>query len=338
MPPEPSAATPPPPSTEPTGFDTTSYGGESETERAVKRIVPWVLSLGVHGGLLALGFLITWTVVILQEDDEPTLITADFEALTYEPLVEMSRDQAEVTEQMAQDRAETEMTELSVEDQLTMETDPIALFSDASSEQLMARFAPDPSRETATFVGLSTTNARRIVYVIDASGSMIRSLRIVLEELARSLDGLSSRQEFSVIFFQSNEALSVPPTNRLIPATESEKLRVLAWIDENVIPAGRSNPLAAIEQALRFNPDVIFLLSENITGSGEFEIDQADLLALLDQLNPADPGTGLRPTQINCIQFLDPDPLDTLRKIALAHGGERGYKFLDRAELGLKRP
>jgi hypothetical protein len=35
------------------------------------------------------------------------------------------------------------------------------------------------------------------------------------------------------------------------------------------------------------------------------------------------------------VQFLDPDPLDTLRKIAQAHGGERGFRFLDRAELGL---
>ena len=315
-----------------------AYGGESETERAVKRIVPWVVSIALHGILLALGFLITWTVVMLQEDEEPTLITADFESLTYEPLVQMSREQAEVTEQMTQDRAVTELTELSVEDQLTVETDPVALFSDAASDLLMARFSPDPNRATATFVGLSSTNARRIVYVIDASGSMIRSLRIVLEELARSLDGLSPRQEFSVIFFLANEGVTVPPTNRLIPATEQEKLRVLSWIDDNVIPAGRSNPMAAIEQALRFKPDVIFLLSENITGSGEFEIDQADLLALLDKLNPIDPATGRRVTQINCIQFLDPDPLDTLRKIALAHGGDRGYKFLDRAELGLRRP
>jgi len=45
--------------------------------------------------------------------------------------------------------------------------------------------------------------------------------------------------------------------------------------------------------------------------------------------------TGERRTQINCIQFLDPDPLDTLRRIAEAHGGPGGYKFLGRGELGL---
>ncbi len=129
-----------------------------------------------------------------------------------------------------------------------------------------------------------------------------------------------------------------PPANRLIPATPEAKLRALQWIDDRVIPAGRSNPLAAIAKALGLEPDVIFLLSENITGSGEFEIDQEDLLELLDQLNPIAAGTGRRATQINCVQFLDPDPLDTLRKIAEQHGGPDGYTFLARAELGLTVP
>jgi hypothetical protein len=167
---------------------------------------------------------------------------------------------------------------------------------------------------------------------------MIRSLPVVIDELARSLDGLTAKQEFSVIFFMRNEALTVPPESRLSRATEEEKMRVLAWIDEFVIPSGRSNPLQALEKAMSFRPDVIFLLSENITGSGEFEIDQADLLALLNTLNPVDPATGRRATTINCVQFLDPDPLGTLEKIAMEHGGPRGYKFLDREELGLKAP
>ena len=59
------------------------------------------------------------------------------------------------------------------------------------------------------------------------------------------------------------------------------------------------------------------------------------LLAMLDQLNPLDPATNRRQCVINCIQFLDPDPLDTLKKIADIHGGPKGYKFLDRSELGL---
>ena len=130
----------------------------------------------------------------------------------------------------------------------------------------------------------------------------------------------------------------VPPTTRLVSATPDAKVAALRWIDENVIPQGLSNPLKAIETALAFKPDVIFLLSDNITGSGEFEIDRDDLLAQLDQLNPKDPKTNRRGTQISCVQFLYPDPLQTLQRIAQEHGGPNGYKFLTAAELGLTAP
>ena len=189
----------------------------------------------------------------------------------------------------------------------------------------------------ATFVGLSTTNARRIVYVLDASGSMIRSFPVVIDELARSLDGLVPSQQFSIICFSGGRAFTVPPGTRLVSGTQAEKVRALTWV-RGIIPESRSNPLAALRSAMAFEPDVIFLLSENITGSGQFEIDQRDLLALLDKLNPVNPDTDQRATQINCIQFLDPDPLGTLEEIARLHGGPNGYKFLDREELGLKAP
>jgi hypothetical protein len=317
--------------------DLSALGAETESTRAVKRVLPWVVSLAVHAGLVALGFVLTWTVVLIQRDEEPTLIVADFDAMTYDPLATLAVEQMEVDQEMVQDRRPTETMDR-LDEVLDVEVDPIRLFSGEPAEAALARFAPDPRRAKASFVGLSATNARRIVYVIDASGSMIRWLPIVVEELARSLDGLVPQQRFSVVFFSGNEAIAVPPAGRLISATEEEKVRVLTWIDRSIIPAGRSNPLAAIEAALGLEPDVIFLLSENITGSGEFEIDQVDLLALLDRLNPRDAATGRRVTRINCVQFLDPDPLETLLKIAREHGGPNGYKFLDERELGLKAP
>src|SRR5690606_31927363 len=96
-----------------------------------------------------------------------------------------------------------------------------------------------------------------------------------------------------------------------------------------------TKPIAALEAALKLDPDVIFLLSQDITGYGEFEVDQRDLLNRLEALNPVDPATGRRRVQIQCIQFLKEDPLGTMRKIAEAHGGRNGYKFLSSAELGL---
>ena len=81
-------------------------------------------------------------------------------------------------------------------------------------------------------------------------------------------------------------------------------------------------------------------MSSNITGSGRYEVDLDALLTRLDNLNPIDPASGQRNTVINCIQFLDPDPLDALRAIATSHGAPgdspaSAYRFLGRVELGL---
>lgn len=310
-------------------------GAETEAERRLKRVLPWVTSFVAHLGLIVLGFAVVTAVRLMREED-PVLIVADFNQPRYEPLALMNPNISPETERAAQDQRPTDAAASTLTEQLRrLEIDPLSVISDAASPSELAEFAPRPREATASFVGLTGSNARKIVYIVDASGSMIGTLPIIIEELARSIEALSADQEFAVVFFQRNDALTAPPGTRLMRATAEEKLRVLQWARDTVIPAGRSNPVAAIEKGLSFKPDVIFLLSNNITGAGVFEIDQKDLLDLLDQLNPVDRTTGRRRTQIQCVQFLDPDPLDTLRKIAEIHGGPRGYKFLDRRELGI---
>ena len=311
------------------GFD----HAESDTERAVKRIVPWVVSVALHAGLIGLGFLVTWTVVALT-DEEPTRLEAEFYNLNYDPLV--------LTD--AGPRAAETPTSLPAVEQLTrraealtgLDVAPLSALADAAPPAASA-FSRAPAADEAGFMGLRTTDARRICYLIDASGSMIGSLPIVLEELARSLEALSERQRFGIVFFQDGGALVATGGDELLPATPAARTRTLQWIESNVVPQGRSDPLAAFEAALALDPDVVFLLSENITGAGPFEIDQADLLARLEQLNPADGRAG-RPCRINCVQFLSPDPLQTLARIAERHGGAGGYRFLGPAELGVAAP
>lgn len=307
-------------------------GVESPKARQAKRIVPWLVSIAIHAALIAIGVTVTWTVMSDDDEDEPALIVADFEEMTFDPLATESDDDAE-----ADDAADAPAEPLTEAWQPTddVPADPMD-WMDAGGEAA-ADFEPQPGGEGARFLGLSATNARDVVYVIDASGSMIRSLQIVVEELGRSLDRLTTPQRFAIVFFQRNDALVAPP-GRLTPATEQARLDALRWIDETVIPAGRSNPLPAMERALSMRPDAVFLLSENITGSGEWEIEQSTLLAELDRMNPADAQTGRRPTQINCVQFLDPDPLETLKIIAERHGGPEGYRFLSRRRLGISVP
>ncbi len=193
----------------------------------------------------------------------------------------------------------------------------------------------------ASFAGLRASNAQSIAYVVDASGSLIGTLPVVRRELEESLRRLTPAQRFAVYFFQRNAALE-PPADAsgseggaaLRAATPAAIGAVMRWA-EGIRPAGRSNPLVALEKALATRPDVVFLLSTDITGIGEFEMGRDELLRRLDGMNPLDPATGRRPTRIQCVQFLDPDPLGTLQAIAERHGGADGFRFLSRELLGL---
>lgn len=193
----------------------------------------------------------------------------------------------------------------------------------------------------ASFAGLRASNAQSIAYVVDASGSLIGTLPVVRRELEESLRRLTPAQRFAVYFFQRNAALE-PPADAsggeggaaLRAATPAAISAVMRWA-EGIRPAGRSNPLVALEKALATRPDVVFLLSTDITGIGEFEMGRDELLRRLDGMNPLDPATGRRPTRIQCVQFLDPDPLGTLQAIAERHGGADGFRFLSRELLGL---
>lgn len=313
-----------------------SLGSETRAERRAKQIVPWIATISLHAAVIVLGFLITWSVVMFQSEDEPVQVVADFHSMNYEPVVELTESED------VHERDNPVMDEVSFLEFDEPLPDPLrdqAIVPLAAAPNPVAPPSLDFSTTTvegsASFMGVSASNAQRIMYVIDASGSMIAYLQFILHELSKSLDSLTEQQSFGILFFQRNQAVAVPPARRLTAARANEIARSLQWIDDNVVPAGRSNPIPAIEQALRLQPDVIFILSVNITGAGHYEVDQRDLLARLNELNPNDPATGRRRTQINCIQFLDPDPLDTLRLIAEEHGGPGGYKFLSRQELGL---
>ncbi len=177
--------------------------------------------------------------------------------------------------------------------------------------------------------------ARRIVYVIDASGSLIDTLPFVLEELRRSINGLTPAQQFDVFFFQNDRVIEVPPPGWKAGTPELRD-KVNAWCNPkagNIAPQGITNPVKAIREALRMNPQVVYLLSDNITGRGQYELSQATLLDEIKRANTAN-------AKFNTIQFLYPDLLTafgmepTMKLIAQQTGGV--YKFVDASELGLR--
>ncbi len=192
-----------------------------------------------------------------------------------------------------------------------------------------------PSRGTATFAGLTASNAAKIVYVVDASGSMLVTLPIVIEELNRSIGKLDNGQEFSVFCFQKNASVALPPQGKLRTASPATRDACTQWLQTAVKPQGRSSPLDALQRALALKPDVIFLLSTNITGTGQFELDRDAMLDALERMNPRG-ADGTRKCVIQCVQFLEADPARTLESISRLHGTPDGFRTLTRRDLGLE--
>ena len=95
-------------------------------------------------------------------------------------------------------------------------------------------------RRDRILFGVSGSDVQRVVYCIDASGSMIRSLPMVLEHLGHSMAQLAPPQRFSVVFFQDNEAVPMPNLPRLPLATADHKRAALRWMHQEVVPRGRS--------------------------------------------------------------------------------------------------
>jgi hypothetical protein len=180
-------------------------------------------------------------------------------------------------------------------------------------------------------------NARKVVFMIDASGSLIDTMPFVIAALKESIAKLSEEQQFTVLFFQGSRVIEAGGAG-LKKATFDNRRRVTQWLDPeqgNVVPGGGAQPLDAFKVALAYRPDLIFVLSDDITGTRSHQIDQRELLAGLEQIRQTSPRT-----RINTIQFLYPDQLTytgrkgTLEMISLLSGGV--YKFLDGKELGIQ--
>jgi len=161
----------------------------------------------------------------------------------------------------------------------------------------------------------ASEEGRRIVYVVDRSGSMTDSLDFVKYELKRSLQELGETAEFHIVFFSSGPPMEMA-TRRLVAATPRNRGMAMEFID-TVIATGGTDPVQAMERAFAVQPDVIYLLTD-----GEF--DQA-IVGHVKRLN-----AGGR-VRVSTIGFLYYPNNRVLREIAAQNGGE--YKFVSEADL-----
>jgi pSer/pThr/pTyr-binding forkhead associated (FHA) protein len=187
----------------------------------------------------------------------------------------------------------------------------------------------EPGTNTAfspTKTGGAFSAYGRIVFLVDASGSLIDTMPRVLAELENLINQITDQSFFTVIFFQHNSAIEIPPKGLKLGTNDNKSLTAMWFRPESghIIPSGSSNPVNALQMAMGYAPDMICIFSDRVTGTGPGEIDKNSLLQILKELNKN------HYTTINTIQFFAQDPQDTLKTIALEHGGI--YRFISESK------
>lgn len=262
------------------------------SNRRRKKLAPaWGMSLAVHAAVLAL--LAPMGYVILANDDVPLFASMlEPEATHVDPSVvpvEMVsvEDQRDVHEALFDDLATPladtladELAPLASDDSAepaptagalnALPTDVGTLMAGGGSEPGLG--APDdrPRRNEAagklgrtTFFG-TPVQANRVVFVIDNSSSMKNGrLEKALEELVISVESMTLRQSFYVIFVSDQPYPMFYPqaAPALVPATKQNKRLLREWLGRVILASGKNREIiTAMDMAAALGPEAVFLL------------------------------------------------------------------------------
>jgi hypothetical protein len=158
----------------------------------------------------------------------------------------------------------------------------------------------------------------RVVFVCDASGSMLDKFDALRLQLRKAVDRLKSGQAFDIFFFAGDRCLALDP--QLLLAVPQAKRKAFEFLD-GVAPHGTSDPIPALKAAFATGPQLIYLLTD-----GDFP-NNSEVLNTLRKLNKD------RKVKINSIAFMDRGEAyeKLLQRIADENGGT--FKFVAEQEL-----
>lgn len=157
-----------------------------------------------------------------------------------------------------------------------------------------------------------------VVFVIDRSASMEGpKLATAKEELCRSVERLTVGNMFNVIFF-SDAGTHKSCWPKAVLATMEHKKEAYDFI-KAIESHGGTNPISALEVAIRSRPDLIYLLTD-----GEFDQGRAAIKEIHELLVQY---AGGRKIRINTIAFKSHAGEGTLRQIAVQTNGQ--YRYVD---------
>ncbi|QOV91698.1 vWA domain-containing protein [Humisphaera borealis] len=154
---------------------------------------------------------------------------------------------------------------------------------------------------------------KRIVFICDASGTMINRLSLLHEELLQHVAALPEDHSYNILFFGDRGDFRALDRWKMVAPGAESRIATKQFL-ERITPWGTTNPIPAIEHAIKFRPDVIHFFSD-----GEFN-SQAEYASVIEAFAAAHRDHA---TIVNTYLFesLDLDAETTMKKIAKDNKG-----------------
>lgn len=169
----------------------------------------------------------------------------------------------------------------------------------------------------ASFVGVRT-NALKIVYLCDASGSMLSVFPALQRQLRLSIEGLKLPQSFGVVIFSDTfKTLD----NKLQLANPDNKRKASEFVT-TLSASGGTKPNAGIAAAFSLQPQLIYVLTDGF--------DQGDPREVLEQFRKLNKDKRVKVNTILLKSADDPELVNLLKTIASENGGV--YKEVDKQD------
>ncbi|HIQ19825.1 MAG TPA: VWA domain-containing protein, partial [Planctomycetes bacterium] len=304
--------------------------------KLLRRAFGPALSALVH---LALAILLALVSLSFSDQVPPTLVTAA--VADAEPVEQLEQLSAELSVVEPLDQAIPSISE-PVSNPAAIDLGPLATEQAAgqsegippreSSVLSLADLAEksgqgfDPigqSRGSAQFFGVQA-GGQRFVFVVDGSRSMKGDRwKACTYELVSAVRRLTKNQRFYVILFAENchPMFGAPqPAPFPLPPTEQNIARLIRWLQSYQLEPG-AGPYEALQLALAFRPDAIFLLSD-----GRFSDRTEEFLEEHNRVREDFTERLVPKVAVHTIGFFSRSGQELLKRIADQNGGT--YRFV----------
>ena len=302
------------------------YDALSSDYRSPRRVPAWLMSVGLHTGLLVLGALLihsptkapsvepnrTARIALVQRTPAETTY------FTEEDVASMSSTATSATDSSSQPSPLAELpVDLAIQlpslEELSSSTGlgqvlPGAIGFTTGSQG--ARGLPGGQARTQVFGAEGTGN--KFVYVFDRSASMEgfqgRPMAAAKSQLIASLGDLESVHQFQIVFYNEEPAVFHPDRSRppsILFASDENKSLATRFV-ERMTAIGGTRHVEALKLALGMSPDVIFFL----TDAAEPQLTPAELSDIRRRnrseatINAIEFGSGPRPRGENFLMRL----------------------------------